>query len=121
VSTAEVLARYVDGPAATGPAITRNAFGAGSAWYVSTKLDGDDLDSLLLDVLNAAGIEAARGVDGIESITRSTGSEDFLFLINHTDADQTVPATGTELLTNTAVDGTMLVPAGLTRVVHTAR
>ncbi|MCU1445986.1 MAG: beta-galactosidase [Cryobacterium sp.] len=121
VSTAEVLARYVDGPAVNGPAITRNSFGAGTAWYVSTKLDGDDLDSLLLDVLNTAGIDAARGVTGVEAITRSTDTDDFLFLINHTDAEQAMSATGTELLTNTAVDGTVLVPAGLTRVVHSAR
>ena len=121
VSTAEVLARYVDGPAAGGPALTRNRFGAGSAWYISTKLTGTDLDSLLLDVLNTAGIEAARGIDGLETITRSTDTDEFLFLINHTDADQSWPATGTELLTGSTVAGTVLVPAGLTRVVHTIR
>ncbi|QCO96475.1 hypothetical protein FCN77_00530 [Arthrobacter sp. 24S4-2] len=32
-----------DGRAAAGPAITRNAFGGDTAWYVSTKLDGGDL------------------------------------------------------------------------------
>ena len=121
VSSAEVLARYVDGPASGGPAITRNSFGSGAAWYVSTKLDGADLDSLLLDVLNSAGIEAARGADGVEAITRSSETDDFRFLINHTDADQAIEATGTELLTNTPVDGTVLVPAGLTRVVRTPR
>jgi len=88
---------------------------------VSTKLDGADLDSLLLDVLNSAGIEAARGVDGVESITRSSATDDFRFLINHTDVDQVVEATGTELITDTPVDGTVLVPAGLTRVVRTPR
>jgi beta-galactosidase len=121
VSTAEVLARYVDGPAAGGPAITRNAFGDGSAWYLSTKLTGDDLDSLLLDVLNTAGIDAAAGIDGVESITRSTDVENFLFLINHTDADQMVPASGIELLTNTSADGFVLVPAGSARVVRSGR
>ena len=39
-STATVLARYVDGPAAGGPAITRNDYGDGAAWYLSTRLDG---------------------------------------------------------------------------------
>jgi beta-galactosidase len=121
VSTAEVLARYVDGPAAGGPAITRNAFGAGSAWYISTKLDGADLDSLLVDVLNAAGLDAPSDGSGVESVIRSTETDDFRFLINHTDADQTVTATGTELLTGAAVAGTVVVPAGLTRVVRTPR
>ncbi|TFC37945.1 beta-galactosidase trimerization domain-containing protein [Cryobacterium sp. TMT2-42-4] len=119
VTTAEVLAWYVDGPAAGGPAITRNAFGAGSAWYLSTKLVGSDLGSLLMDALNAAGIDAAHGIGGVEVVTRSTDTEDFH--INHTDADHAVPATGTELLTTTPVDGTLLVPAGLTRVVRTTR
>ncbi|WP_166793298.1 Beta-galactosidase C-terminal domain [Cryobacterium lactosi] len=72
-------------------------------------------------MLNTAGIEAARGLTGVETITRSTDTDDFLFLINHTDADQTWPATGTELLTGGTVTGTVLVPAGLTRVVHTIR
>ena len=108
----------MDGPAAGGPALTRNTFGAGSAWYISTKLDAADLDSLLLDVLNTAGIEAARGIDGVETVIRSTATDEFLFLINLTDADQSWPATGTELLTNTAVDGTVLLPAGTTRVVR---
>jgi len=121
VSTAEVLARYLDGPAAGGPALTRNAFGAGSAWYISTKLTGADLDSLLLDALNTAGIDAALGIDGVETITRSTDTDEFLFLINHTDADQSCPATGTELLTGAAAAGTVLVPAGSTRVVHRTR
>jgi beta-galactosidase len=121
VGTAEVLTRYVDGPAAGGPAITRNAFGAGAAWYISTKLTGSDLDSLLLDVLNSAGIEAASGVDGVEAITRSSATDDFLFLINHTDADQSWPAAGTELLTGTTAAGTVLVPAGQTRVVRSSR
>ena len=121
VSTAEVLARYLDGPAKGGPAITRNAFGAGSAWYLSTRLTGADLDSLMLDVLDTAGVDAAPGIDGVERVTRSNDTGDFLFLINHTDADRPCPAVGTELLTDAVVTGTVLVPAGLTRVVHHSR
>ena len=121
VSTAEVLSRYVDGPAAGGPAITRNGFGAGSAWYISTKLAADDLDSLLVDVLDAAGIEAARSIDGVETVIRSNGTDDFTFLLNHTAADQTRPVTGTELLTGDEVDGSIVVPAGTVRVVRSIR
>jgi beta-galactosidase len=33
--TATVLSSYIDGPAASRPAVTRNTFGNGTAWYVS--------------------------------------------------------------------------------------
>jgi len=121
VSTAEVLARYVDGPAAGGPAVTRNAFGAGTAWYLSTTLTGTDLDSLLIEALSLAGIDTDRGTPGLETVRRLTETDEFLFLINHTDADQACPANGTELLTGEGVTDTVLVPAGHTRVVHRVR
>ncbi|TFB85299.1 beta-galactosidase [Cryobacterium algoricola] len=117
VSTAEVLSRYLDGPAAVGPAITRNSFGSGSAWYVSTRLIGHDLDSLLGEVLTSIGM-STEPMPGIEVVTRTSDRGDFTFVINHTNADATHPATGTELITGETISDTVTVPAGLTRVVH---
>src|SRR5690606_40376000 len=37
---------YTDGPAAGGPAVTRYRYGAGTAWYVSTRPRGTDLDQI---------------------------------------------------------------------------
>ncbi|MDY7528820.1 beta-galactosidase [Cryobacterium sp. 10S3] len=119
VSTAEVHSRYLDGPAAAGPAITRNSLGAGTAWYVSTRLIGHDLDSLLGEILTSVGVGIG-SEPGIEVVTRTSAQGDFTFVINHTDADATHPASGAELITGETISGTVTVPAGLARVVHSA-
>lgn len=117
--SATVLSRYLDGPAASGPAITRNAFGSGTAWYVSTKLDGDDLAGLLLDAVRTAGIDlGSRPPAGLEVVTRSTGTDSYTFLINHTDVDAEYPATGRDLLAGGHISGTAVIPAGTVCVIH---
>ena len=119
VGSATVVSRYVDGPAASGPAITRNAFGRGTAWYVSTKLDDGDLAAVVLDAAGAAGIATApQPPQGLEVITRSTPTDHFTFLINHSDADAEYPASGTDLLTGAAFEHTAVVPGGTVSVIH---
>lgn len=119
VDTATVLARYIDGPAAGGPAITRNTFGDGAAWYVSTRLDGADLSTLILEVVHEAGLESGETPPtGLEVVTRSTPTDRFTFLINHAESDTAYPADGTELLTGEEVVHLVVVPSGAVRVVH---
>lgn len=117
---AEAVARYASGPAAGGPAITRNAHGSGAAWYVSTRLDEDSLDALLADVLAEAGIATERAPEGLERVTRHGAGASYEFLVNHADAERTVAASGVELLTGATVDGSLTVPAGGVRVVRAA-
>ncbi|WP_454812392.1 beta-galactosidase [Paenarthrobacter nitroguajacolicus] len=118
--SASVLSRYTSGPAASGPAITRNEFGNGTAWYVSTKLDGGHLADVVLDAVGAAGIElGVKPVAGLEVASRGSDEGTFTFLINHTDADAEYPATGLNLLSGEKVSGTAHVPAGTICVVHT--
>jgi beta-galactosidase len=118
--TASVLSRYVDGPAASGPAITRNAFGKGLAWYVSTKLDGGHLADVVLDAVRAAGIElGAQPPAGLEIASRSSEKGAFTFLINHADTDAEYPATGLNLLSGETVDGIAHIPAGTICAIHT--
>lgn len=122
VSTADVHTRYLDGPAAGGPAITRNSHGAGTAWYVSTGLSGTDLDSFLTEVLCDAGIAVpAPASAGLEVIARSADADEFVFLINHADTDASYPCPGYELLTAAEIADTVVIPAGLTRVVRRRR
>ncbi len=117
---ATVLSRYLDGPAASGPAITRNEFGSGAAWYVSTKLDGDDLAGVLLDAVRGAGIDLGiQPPAGLEVVARNDDSGRFTFLINHADADAEYPAAGRDLLSGQDVGGTAHIPAGTICVVHT--
>jgi beta-galactosidase len=120
--TATVLSHYVDGPAASRPAVTRNGFGSGTAWYVSTKLDGGDLAAVVRDAVERAGIEAApRPPAGLEVASRSAGRDTFTFLINHADTDAEYPATGRDLLSGETVTGTTTVPAGTVCVIHSSK
>jgi beta-galactosidase len=118
-ATATVVASYLDGPAASGPAITRNAFGGGTAWYVSTKLDGGDLTAVVLDAVRTAGLDAAPKLpEGLEVITRSSSTDKFTFLINHSDTDAQYPARGHDLLTGEPSAPVSVIPGGTVRVLH---
>lgn len=118
--SAEVLATYLEGPASGGPAITRNKFGVGTAWYISTKLDGDDLTALLIGVAGTAGVHfESNDHAGMEVSVRATATEEFTFLINHSEIDAVRSAHGIELLTGETISGTFVIPAGDVRVLQT--
>ncbi|WP_431245680.1 beta-galactosidase [Leifsonia xyli] len=55
-TSATVVDAFAEGPAAGSPAITRNALGRGVAWYVATELDQLDLDDLVREALDGAGV-----------------------------------------------------------------
>ena len=84
---AEPLQTYVDGPLPGTPAMTRHAFGEGTAWYVATTPDPATLAGVLLEASTVAGVQPAAQVPaGVEVVRRG----DLLFVINHTDQDVTV-------------------------------
>jgi beta-galactosidase len=104
---------YVDGPAAGLPAVTRQAFGRGSAWYVSTCLGEDGLDAVLLAAGAEAGISSRDLPRDVEVVRRGP----YLFAINHGPRTELVPATGTELLTRESVTSHLALPPGAARVI----
>jgi len=121
VTTADVVASFVDGPAAGRPAVTRRRLGAGAAWYVATLLDVEATARLLRGVLADAGIEPAPGArPGLELVRRVSGERSWLFAINHTDVAVDVPVAGLDLVSGAAVHG-CVVPAGGVAVVREAR
>ena len=94
VTDAEVVARFTDGQAAGGAAVTmRETAGGGSAWYVATQPSAELFDALFDRVLADAGIEAAfaRPEFGVETAVRG-GTR---FVINHTSEQRAVVAAGT--------------------------
>ncbi|HET9142758.1 beta-galactosidase [Actinophytocola sp.] len=115
---ATTVASYLDGPAPGGPAVTRHPFGAGVAWYVSTRLRGADLDGVLRAACADAGVASREDLPpGLEVVRRGR----FLFAINHDGHDAKLPAAGTELLTGARCDGVLRVPGGEVRVIDTGR
>ena len=119
---AEVVASYLDGPAAGGAAITRHRLGAGTAWYVSTRLDADALAAVMAPAYRDAGVDAVQGLpEGLELVRRTGADADFLFAVNHGEEAVDLPAAGEELLTAETSDSAFKVPGGAVRVVRTAR
>ncbi|MGX1617645.1 beta-galactosidase [Micromonospora chalcea] len=117
---AEVLAAYADGPLPGVPALTRNAVGAGAAWYVGTRLDDDATDRLVARLLAETGVrppvDAPAGVEVVRR--RSSADRSWLFVINHSTEPVRLPVTGVELLGGARCDGELEVPAGEVAVVR---
>lgn len=119
---AQSVAVYEDGALAGLPAVTRNAVGSGSAWYAATRFEEAGTAALLDAVLADAGltgeIDAPAGVEVVRR--HGAGGASFLFVINHTDADADVKASGLDLLTGSTAAGDLTVPAGAVAVIQEA-
>lgn len=110
---ATVVARYADGPAAGGPAVTRRAVGAGAAWYLSTMPDEEATAALLTRVLADAGVSPTPGAGpGVEVVRRTGEAGSFVFVVNHTQHEARVPLTGEDLVAEGPYPGTV-APGGV--------
>lgn len=118
---ADTMWTYTDGLSAGGPAITRHAYGRGTAWYISTRLDAPGLDALIGHAANDARIAPHSDLPRDVEVVRRTGqSGTYLFAINHTATAAQVPldTAGTELLTGARAADRLDVPAGTVRVIR---
>ncbi|MBO1337992.1 beta-galactosidase [Streptomyces sp. VRA16 Mangrove soil] len=107
------------GLAAGRPAVTRHTYGQGTAWYVSTRLSAQDLDTILAAAGTDAGIEPRPELPrDVETVTRTGESGTYVFAINHTQDEVKIPLDGpsTELLTGHTATGHLCVPPGAVRV-----
>ncbi len=106
---AEVVATFADDFFAGRPAITRNAFGHGLAYYVGTQVEMEFLRRLLVDICEETGIRPPLRVPpGIEAVSRENEQGRFLFLLNHTTASHHIDLgsqEGLELLSNQPIGG----------------
>lgn len=117
VLDAEVLDTFADGPAASSAALTRRTVGAGSAWYVATVLDDEDVRSLMRELCAEAGIEVIDVGDDVDIVIRRSDLKQYTFIINHRPEPIAVPADGLDLVSGEIVSGTASVPAGGVRVI----
>ncbi|WP_371478629.1 beta-galactosidase [Kitasatospora sp. NBC_00315] len=119
---AETVTTYAEGPLAGRPAVTRHAFGEGTGWYVSTKLDDAAYRALIDRILEESGVspELPGLPPGVEAVRRrSADGRSWLFVINNTDRDVHLALSGHDLLTGRPVPGGGLdVPAGCSAVVR---
>ena len=115
LTSAGAVRTFTDGPMAGGPAVTRNAVGSGAAWYAATRQDAASISWLVGELLAESDVEPVVVTSPGVEVVRRTGADGarFLFVINHTDGVASVPATGTDLLTGTDVQGEVEVAAGV--------
>ncbi|WP_328460533.1 beta-galactosidase [Actinoplanes sp. NBC_00393] len=107
-TTAETIATYTDGPLPGVPAITRNQYGDGQAWYVATALD---LREVLATATRDAGIPSA-GDKNVEVVRRTGDGRSYMFVINHGTEPAEIAATGTDLVTGEPVRGLLKLQGG---------
>ncbi len=102
---AESLAEYQEDFYAGMPAVTRNSFGGGQAYYVGTRSGEAFYHQLMEDICKEQQIQpAAKAPDGVEVTKRVRGQEQYLFFLNHGEGKVHVemPEDGMELLAGKA-------------------
>ncbi|PZU44522.1 MAG: beta-galactosidase [Microbacterium sp.] len=121
-TTATVVDSYLDGPAEGAPAVTRNAWGDGQAWYLGTLPEPAAYEDLLATIAEAAGVRPATGFRGgagrLEVVRRHGSSGSYLFFVNHSAESVSADARGRELITGEDVVETLQVPPGSVRIVR---
>lgn len=116
---AEALAVYDSDFYAGMPVITRNAFGAGKAYYVATRSNQEFYQEFLSKVCSDAGVEPILDTPKqVEVVLREKEKNQFLFLLNHGEEQKEVilKNAGEDLLTGQAYqagDKVVLEKAGV--------
>lgn len=112
---ATVLAHYGDDFYAGSPALTRNPWGTGHAYYIATDADSTFLEDFYGGLLAAHAIAPALAVpEGVEGKSRQKGAQTFLFLLNHnaiaTAVDLPAAQAYHDLLTPETVSASITLP-----------
>lgn len=89
--TAEVAATYGSDFYQGMPALTRNSFGKGEAWYIATDPEPDFLTAFFRQLSDAKNIlPISETPPGVEAAVRVKNGERYTFLLNHNDTSSTV-------------------------------
>jgi beta-galactosidase len=115
---AQSLARYDQPHLAEFAAVTRNQFGKGIGWYVGTIVrEPEFYDKLVRQLTIDAKIKPlVEPPAGVEATVRRGDNRGLLFLINHTDEEQSLPvsAGSRDLLTDKGANAILtLAPFGV--------
>ncbi len=89
---ATAIAEYDAGFSPNEPAITRNSFGKGTAYYVGTQPTQECADILMEMVASAAGVKPGiETPEGVDASIRTGESGSLLFLANHRETPCSLP------------------------------
>jgi beta-galactosidase len=108
---AQTLATFEQDYYAGHPAVTANSYGKGKAFYVGTLPDPNGMEWLTAAVCSAAGVEPVwkQALPGVEIVRRANGSSSWLFALNHSGQEVTIPLEqpGYEVLSQTTLEGSL--------------
>jgi len=108
LKNAESIATFEQDYYSGSPAITRNQFGKGLAFYLGTAPDENGMNWLMDQVCSAAEIKsvAPNAPAGVELVCRTKGSQTWLFALNHSREEVNVPLdqTGYDVLNHMKLD-----------------
>jgi beta-galactosidase len=118
LETAQALATFEADDYAGSPAVTRNPFGNGNAFYVGTLPDQEGMEWLIDQVCQTADVKpiVSNVPAGIEVLQRVNGNSSWLFLLNYSEGKVSIAldGNGQDLLTVTEFNGSIeLEPAGV--------
>ena len=86
---AEALSVYEEDFYAQMPAIIKNQFGDGWAYYVATRSNEEFYQTLMADICEECGVESLLAPqENLEVTMRRNENGRFLFLLNHADREQ---------------------------------
>lgn len=109
VKDAEVLAVYESDFYAGSAAVTRKQYGRGQAYYFACRVAAADMRALFAQILSEAGIET-KELSGVEYHVRTAEDKTYEFYLNYSAEEKVIDGvTGKELLTEQAVDGTLVM------------
>ncbi|WP_028234698.1 beta-galactosidase [Pseudobutyrivibrio sp. MD2005] len=104
--SADVLAKFGDDYIAGLPAITRNSYGDGNAYYVACRTNQSDIEFLYREMLDKASIDYKKLPSNIEKHSRFTDDCRYDFYLNCSKSPVTIPNIyGLELITGKQIDG----------------
>lgn len=124
VQDAQILGTYTEDYYAGGAAVTRKSWGenGGSAWYVGARLEDSAMKSLLLQVLEAAGIPICEIPEEVEYHCRENGKYRYHFWMNYGKDKVTISEVkGEDLLTGECVQKEIFVDPMDVRIVRESR
>jgi beta-galactosidase len=106
--SAETLATFEQDFYAGSPAVTRNPYGKGMAFYMATVPDQSGMEWLTSLVCSSAGIRPTleNAPPGVELVRRANDTSGLLFALNHSDQAVNIPLSqpGLDLLSNTKLE-----------------
>ncbi|MDR9745003.1 beta-galactosidase [Paenibacillus taichungensis] len=108
---ADIIAEYGDDFYKGMPAVTRNTFGQGEAWYVASDPEDRFLDGLLGQLAANKNIASLLDTpEGVEVTARTKDGQQYLFVMNHNATTQSYDlgkAKAHDLLTDRSLSGTI--------------